>query len=155
MRYSVWRAGELSKWVNFSRGEKRVFHFEKVVLYFLRNSKPEIAGDKEWTPSPASILFPLVGKGVRGRANIWTVGLRLIFESHGLVSSFSFFKDSANMMFALFTPAIYCNVGEYFASYRIMCRVVFNNQSPWRCILQRDKPRRRLEWWYLLQWILR
>ena len=62
-----------------------------------------------------------------------------IFESHGLVSSFSFFKDSANMMFALFTPAIYCNVGEYFASYRIMCRVVFNNQSPWRCLLQRDK----------------
>lgn len=80
MRYSVWRAGELSKWVNFSRGEKRVFHFEKVVLYFLRNSKPEIAGDKEWTPSPASILFPLVGKGVEGQ--IFEQSAYASFSSH-------------------------------------------------------------------------
>lgn len=33
-----------------------------MVLYFLRNSKPEIASDKEWKPSPASILFLRVGK---------------------------------------------------------------------------------------------
>ena len=113
------------------------------MLYFLRNSKPEIASDKELKPSPASILFLRIGKEfLRGQIFEQSASFCFILESHGLVSNFSFF-ESANTMFALgYTTAIHCNVGECFASYRIMCRLVFHNQSPWRfSLLQRDKPR--------------
>ena len=139
----------------FLKGRKKCVLLRKSGAVFCSQFKPEIASDKEWKPSPASILFPRVGKEfVTGQIFEQSAYAFNICESHGLVSSFSFFKDSANMMFALFTPAFYCNVGEYFASYRIMCRVVFNNQSPWRCILQRDRAPLGLEWWYLHQWIL-
>ena len=52
-----------------------------MVLYFLRNSKPEIASDKEWKPSPASILFPRVGKeSVIGQ--IFEQSAYALFSSH-------------------------------------------------------------------------
>ena len=51
------------------------------MLYFPRNSKPEIASDKEWKPSPASILFPRVGKeSVSGE--IFEQSAYVLFSSH-------------------------------------------------------------------------
>ena len=46
----------------FLKGRKKCVLLRKSGAVFCSQFKPEIASDKEWKPSPASILFPRVGK---------------------------------------------------------------------------------------------
>ena len=151
-----WQCGKFGALARFRNGlickgaKKGSFTWKKWCCIFFAIQSAKLLVIKNENLRQLQFYFPVWAKNSwKGKYLNSRLTFCFILESHGLVSNFSFF-ESANTMFALFyTPAIYCNVGEYFASYRIMCRVVFHSQSPWRGLLQRDKT--RLERWYLHQ----
>ena len=65
----------------FLKGRKKYVLLRKSGAVFCSQFKPEIASDKEWKPSPASILFPRVGKEFV-RRQIFEQSAYALFSSH-------------------------------------------------------------------------
>ena len=65
----------------FLKGRKKCVLLRKSGAVFCSQFKPEIASDKEWKPSPASILFPRVGKEFVKR-QIFEQSAYALFSSH-------------------------------------------------------------------------